>query len=220
MKKILLSLILILTIAGTTTARAIDFDWGVTGGMNLTRLNMQGSNERLFGSQNRAGWFVGPKINLNSMIGLGFDAAVLYQQAQYNLTLDVVDKTILSATHKADFVSLPINARYNLGLGDKFSIYLATGPQFDFSWNDKEEDWFKDMTSTFRRENLAINWNVGVGVRIAKYLELGVTYNFGLSKAGERVDNWGNSIMNGLQGLTGKDDYRANAFKLHASVYF
>jgi hypothetical protein len=76
------------------------------------------------------------------------------------------------------------------------------------------------MTSTFRRENLAINWNVGVGVRIVKYLELGVTYNFGLSKAGERVDNWGNSIMNGLQGLTGKDDYRANAFKLHASVYF
>jgi hypothetical protein len=43
-------------------------------------------------------------------------------------------------------------------------------------------------------------------------------YNFGLSKSGERVEDWSDAILNGLNG--NKEDYRANSFKLHATYYF
>ena len=223
MKKILLSIVLLFTTIGIPTAKAIDFDWGVTGGLNVTKLNMKGTNENFFGSENRAGWFIGPKIDLGFVLGFGLDASVLYQQAQHNMTLDIMGQE-LSATHKTDYISLPINARYNIGLGDKFSIFVATGPQLDFAWGDTEENWFKNMTQTFHKENLTVNWNIGAGVRLLKHLEVGLTYNIGLSKSGERLDNssnlgnLGNTIINGLKG--GEDDYRANAFKLHVSYYF
>lgn len=214
MKKILLSLVLIAFTLGTPTAKAIDFDWGVTGGLNVTKLNMNGTGEKFFSSSNRAGWFIGPKIDLGFALGFGLDASVLFQQTQHNLKLET-PLGDLSATHNANFISLPINARYNIGIGDSFSIFIATGPQLDFGWGDTEEKWF---STTFRRENLAVNWNVGAGVRVLKHLELGLGYNFGLTKAGERVDDWKESILNNLNG--NKEDYRANTFKLHATYYF
>ena len=214
MKKILLSLVLIAFTLGTPTAKAIDFDWGVTGGLNVTKLNMNGTGEKFFSSSNRAGWFIGPKIDLGFALGFGLDASVLFQQTQHNLKLET-PLGDLSATHSSNFISLPINARYNIGIGDSFSIYVATGPQFDFGWGDTEEKWF---STTFRRENLAINWNVGAGVRVLKHLELGLSYNFGWTKAGERVDDWKESILNSLNG--NKEDYRANTFKLQATYYF
>lgn len=220
MKKTLLSLILLLTTMGATTAQAFDFDWGLTGGLNVTKLNMKGTNAKFFDSTNRAGWFVGPKIDMGFVLGFGLDAAVLYQQAQHNIKFVGLTGQTYSSTHTTDYVSLPINARYNIGLGDALSLYIATGPQFDFMWDGGEENWFDNIPSTFRQENLTVNWNVGCGLRIVKHVEVGLAYNFGLSKAGERVDNWGSAIMNGLQNLTGKDDYRANAFKLHVSYYF
>jgi len=218
MKKYILSLLLfLLTLSAPQKVNAFDFDWGITAGMNLTKLSLDGDYQGVFSSKNRIGWFAGPKINLNIALGLGIDASLLYQQYNYNMGFDL-SYVEYSTTRRQQYVSLPINARYNLGLGETASIYIATGPQFDFGIGEKSEDWF---STTFQQKNMTTTWNVGAGVRILKGLEIGLAYNIPIGKTGESIDtgNLGSTIIGSIW-QTDKNQYKANTFKIHLSYYF
>ena len=91
MKKIMMTLALLLSMAWATPASAFGFDWGVTGGLNLTKLKVKGEKKNIFSSDNQAGWFIGPKAHLNLAMGFGLDGALLYSQQNSGWRVNVRD---------------------------------------------------------------------------------------------------------------------------------
>lgn len=210
MKKIIFTLALLLSMAWATPASAFGFDWGVTGGLNLTKLKLKGDAKKLLSSDNRAGWFVGPKAHLSLAMGFGLDGALLYSQQKYNLTSQGANGYSENKTNRS--LSIPVNLRYSIGLGSAASVFITTGPQFDFNLGNK--DWGNE-TFSFERENMTTTWNVGAGVKVLGHVELGVGYNFALGKVGETlVENAGINV--GHQA----DNYRSNTFTAQATIYF
>lgn len=212
MKKIMMTLALLLSMAWATPASAFGFDWGVTGGLNLTKLKVKGEKKNIFSSDNQAGWFIGPKAHLNLAMGFGLDGALLYSQQKYQLC------ALENTTYKTSrSISVPVNLRYSIGLGSVASVFLTTGPQFDFNIGNKDYTFGDGM---FERENMATTWNVGGGIKVLGHLEIGVGYNFALGNTGKTLLEYsGNSSMIG--GSTNiNNDIRANTFTTQATIYF
>ena len=81
MKKIILSLVLLVSIVGAQTASAFSFDWGVTGGYNLTKLKID-KQSKFFDTNGNSGWFLGVKANVGLIGGFGLDGALPQQRRQ------------------------------------------------------------------------------------------------------------------------------------------
>ena len=206
MRRIILALALILSLGFSNTAQAFSFDWGVTGGYNLTKLKLDGQFDKAFNSDNRSGWFVGAKINLGLFMGFGVDGALLYSQDKINI--NGVDDISVSETQRA--FQLPLNLKYSIGLGKIANIYATTGPQFDLNLGD--DNWYNEQ---FRREDVTTSWNVGVGAKLLGHLDLGLVYNFGISKFGE-------SFMNDVTGhdYINAGDAKSKSFKIQLTYFF
>ena len=200
MKKIILSLVALLCLAAP--AQAIDIDWGLSAGLNLTKMKFTGTDVLGDNLKNKAGFFIGPKVNVGLAMGFGFDGALLYNQR----TLGIGDET--STAHSLE---IPINVKYTIGLGGT-GVYLATGPQFGFNIGDKN-DLFQEQT--YKRSNMVTTWNVGAGVKLFDHLDLGLGYNFGLGKLGEEVISQINPDLAGTA-----NDYKANTFTVQVTYYF
>lgn len=197
MKRILLILALLVS-AGTQQASAFGFDWGLTGGASMTKLKVKDARSK-YTTENWAGWFIGGKINLSLIAGLGLDGSVVYNQQR----IEYLNKNLNSSGETWRSIEIPLNVRYNMGLGRVASVYLATGPQFGFSLSG--HDW-KGLDG-FTSDNLYTTWNVGVGVKLLSRLEVGLGYNFGIGKLGD----W-ESAQRG--------DMKKNAFQVKAAIYF
>ena len=210
MKKIILSLVLLVSFVGAQTASAFSFDWGVTGGFNLTKLKVD-KQSKWYDSNNKAGWFAGVKVNLGLIAGFGLDGALLYNQMKYATTANITSST-LSINETARSFAIPINLKYSIGLGKQANVYFTTGPQFDFAIGDKsDEDKGGGIVSSFERENMTTSWNVGTGVKLFKHFDLGLSYNFGLSKAADQALSSTTLPLNSV---------KANTFKIQATYYF
>lgn len=211
MKKIIMTLALLLTLAWATPASALGFDWGVTGGLNLTKLKVKGENKNIFSSDNQAGWFIGPKVQFNVAMGFGLDGALLYSQQKYQLE---ANNSSYASTYKTSrSISVPINLRYSIGLGSIASAFITTGPQFDFNLGNKNYTFGNGM---FERENMTTTWNVGAGVKVMGHLEIGVGYNFALGNTGKTILEYTNGDMVGKA----NNDFHANTFTAQATIYF
>lgn len=202
-----------LTLAFAAPANAQTFSYGITAGLNLTKLKYNKKNiQQNFTSDNRAGWFVGPKVALNTALGIGVDAALEYSERSLNM----VDETnATSETKKYRTLEIPINLRYNIGLGSKAGIYVATGPQFGFALQNMKWKNFGSGTN-FSRSNLNTTWNIGAGVRLLGHLEAGVGYNFALGKAGK-------GILGERYAGTSEDaelEYKTNTFQVQLTYLF
>lgn len=114
----------------TATATQAQIKFGLKGGLNVT--NMSFSTD-VIDKSNQTGFFVGPTVKFTlPLVGLGIDAAALYDQRDAKVG-DEGDELTL----KQRAINIPINLRYNIGLGSMAGIYLAAGPQFGFNIGDK-----------------------------------------------------------------------------------
>ena len=212
MKKSLFTLALLLTLAAATPAQA-GIEFGIMAGMNMSKVNFK-DLDRNFDSSNRYGFYVGPKVNV-SVLGFGADAALLYNQKRLNLD-DDYSRTLRS-------VEIPVNARYTLGLGSLASVYAATGPQFGF--NVGQTKWTKLFSSeetTFERQNMNVSWNVGVGAKLAKHVEIGLTYNIALTKYAKTI-NRVSKLAGGADDAVATPanyDFKTNTFQLQVAYLF
>ena len=205
---------LLLLLATAVPAAAQSFSWGVTAGMNLTKLSLSGNVKQTalqnFSTDNKAGWYVGPKITFNTVIGLGVDASLQYSER--NLSID-------GESEKYRTVEIPLNLRYTLGLGSIASVYVATGPQFGFGLQNMSwENMLPGYPSNFSKNNMTTTWNIGAGVRLLKHLEVGVGYNFALTGMGK-------TIFDNTTGIVGASNdyqlrYKTNTFQVQAAYYF
>ncbi len=206
MKKLFFTLIAALMIGGATTASA-QINFGVVGGLNVSKLSYDRST--LFGSENRAGWFIGPKMWVKvPLVGLGVNAAVEYNQRRLYGEVKNTDGNISKADYYKS-IEIPINVRYSIGLASLASIYAETGPQFGFTVGDKTPS----EIVKFKSSN--VTWNVGLGVRLVNHLEIGAAYNIALS-------NFGNIHVPVLSDAikSAKSDFKSNSWQISAAYIF
>ena len=190
MKKII-SLVVLLA-AVTMTAQAQGVKFGVKGGLNITNMTF---SEDIYKSDNQTGFYIGPTLKISLPLGFGVDIAALYDQR----SAKVEDTDI-----KQKSLNIPVNARYNIGLGSKAGIYLAIGPQFGFPVSDKV---YNTKVGEYRLNDANLSINFGAGVYLLKHLEIGFTYNLAAGKSGEFKDY--NDV-----------DTHNSAWQIGAAVYF
>lgn len=144
--------------------------FGVKGGLNISKVKFSKSD---FNSDNRTGFFIGPMAEFTlPIVGLGVDAAALYTQS--GAKVNNADETVSSST-TLKTIEVPINLKYNIGLGSTLGAFVAVGPQFGFNVGSGHIDSYNVSDSN-------VTFNAGVGVKLVKHLQIGLNYNFALSK--------------------------------------
>lgn len=209
MKKILVSMVALLTLAAATPAQA-GIEFGIEAGLNLSKVNLSKLNEN-FSPDNRFGFYVGPKVNF-SVLGIGGDVALLYNQKRLNLD-DDYSRMLRS-------VEIPLNFRYTFGLGKLAAVYAATGPQFGFNVGNTEwKHVFDGGDTTFKRENMNVSWNIGAGVKLLKHLEIGLSYNIAITKYAKVLSIVGSEAEEFAK--SPKDyNFKTNTFQIQAAYLF
>ena len=216
MKKIILTLVAAFMVA--TSASAFGFDWGITGGLNYTKVKLSSKNSAissLKSGSNQAGWNVGVRANVGLVAGFGINGALLYNQNKLKLEYNGMQET---ETERS--ISIPLNLRYNFGIG-KTGVFIGTGPQFDFPLNNSfGESLIYDYNNTFDKENMSTSWNISAGAKILGKVELTAGYTFALGPIGKSfLEGMGNQV--GVSGFIGKGaDIKRNMFQINATYYF
>ncbi len=200
MKKLIYSFIVAAALLVAIPSQA-QIKFGVKGGLNLTEMSFSKDDLK---SSNQSGFFIGPTAKFAiPLVGLGVDAALLFDQRDAELGgKDISQKSI----------NIPVNLRYNIGLGSIASVYLAAGPQWGFNIGDKDFNW--DDTASYNINNSTFSVNLGAGVSLLKHLEIGFVYNIVCGKTGE-ITVWdvaGEAI--------GSKNNRTNAWQISAAYYF
>ena len=167
MKKVLSTLALMACIMMALPAQA-QLKFGLKGGLNISKVTFSASD---INSDNRTGFFIGPMAEFTiPVIGVGIDAAALYTQsgAKVEYENESYDKNLKT-------IEIPVNLKYNFGLGSMAGDYVAAGPQFGFNVGSGHLGDYdiKDCNTTF---------NVGAGVKLISHLQIGVNYNFSINK--------------------------------------
>jgi len=181
MKKLFTLAVVAATMMFSQTANA-QVQFGVKAGVNLSSISMS-HDEDAIDASNRTGFFAGVTADVTiPLAGLGADIALLYD----NKVIGVVEDGN-EANKTLHYVSLPINAKYTIGLSSIASVYFATGPQF--SWNVGDRNWrlsnYKGFDDDWELKKSEFSWNVGCGVTALSHVRVGYNYNIGIGKTAE-----------------------------------
>lgn len=194
---------MVLVAAITMTAQAQGFHFGLKGGLNISKMSV---SKDVVDADNQTGFYVGPTVKVSLPMGFGVDIAALYDQRSAKVETEGLtgiqgagDETI-----KQKSIQIPVNVRYNIGLGGSAGIYLAVGPQFGFPVGDKV---YNTKVGEYRLKDANLSFNFGAGVYLLKHLEIGFAYNLAAGKSGEFKN--ANDI-----------DTHNNAWQIGAAVYF
>ena len=204
MKKIFT--LVVLLAAMTFTAQA-QVKFGLKGGLNLTKMRF---DKDVVSKSNQAGFFIGPTVKFTlPVVGLGIDAAALYDQR--SAKLDGVDETL-----KQRSIQIPINVRYDFGLGSIAGIYFFAGPQFGFNVGDKVTNIISNVVD-WRLKDSNLSANVGLGLMLLNHLQISANYNIAFGTTGEFnvLTDVASSTWDTVTGKT-----KANAWQLSLAYYF
>ena len=214
MKKIVSLVVLMSALTLSMQAQGVKF--GLKGGLNITKMSL---NRDVIKSDNQTGFYIGPTVKISLPLGWGVDIAALYDQRTADVKVGTPDATVASQTIfpsnaaasapgsekiTQKTLNIPVNLRYNIGIGGSAGIYLAAGPQFGFPVGDKV---YNTKVGEYRLKDANLSFNFGAGVYLLKHLEIGFTYNLAAGKSGE-FKNW-NDV-----------DTHNNAWQIGAAIYF
>lgn len=219
MKRIFTLLVAMVAIVTTASAQ---FQFGVEAGLNINKPSSfdNESLKAMVTPKNSLGWFAGIKVKKQFVSGFGFDGALLFSQMKDDLG---------EASKSLQYLTVPLNARFQIGLGSLASIYLAAGPQWSVNIGDRDWDW-GDISqakslgeeyyeSATKQHNISAN--LGAGVILMKHLQVGFTYNIPITANGEMlynkptVDNFGQTTYEEY-----KENWRNNTWQIRAAYFF
>lgn len=167
MKKIFGALMIAVCIGMAMPVQA-QIHFGVKGGLNLSKASLSDIPGN-FKKDNFTGFFIGPMAEVNiPIVGLGVDASLLFAQRGVKVTPEGVDEY----TVKQNGLDIPVNLKYNIGLGSLLGLYIAAGPDFYFDFEKK---------SGIDKKKAEVGINVGAGVKLLNHLQVGANYNIPLS---------------------------------------
>ena len=208
MKKTLSTALVAVMLMFASQAQA-QIKFGVKGGLNVTTMKF---NRHVLDKSNSEGFYFGPTMKFTlPVVGLGVDASALYNQCSSKMTAEQGNEQIITnreETLTRQAISIPVNLRYDVGLGDDASIYFFAGPQASFNVGGK----IKDIDWKWADTDFSVN--VGFGVMLLSHLQVNTNYNVGIGKTGELGEH---SVFTHLR----KDFHgRANTWQLGLAYYF
>ncbi len=209
MKKIFATAVLAMTVFFTTAVQA-QVKFGLKGGLNVTSMSLSSD---VLDASNRAGFFIGPTVKFTlPIVGLGIDASALYDQREAKVKVEELE----SNTLKTQSINIPINLRYDIGLGSTASVFIFAGPQFGFNVGSKTQELYQGIADwTLKSSNFSVN--VGLGVMLLKHLQLSANYNIACGKTGDVTV--GSALTSAYEGLKASDG-RTNAWQIALAYYF
>lgn len=148
---------------------------GVKGGLNIASVHF---STDVLQSDNVTGFQVGPMIEGSlPLVGLGFDAAILYAQKGLETKTVGGEKTTL----KNDYIDVPVNLKWKLGL-PVMKVYLAAGPYVGFRvGGNKIWELPGSMVDQVKTKSFSAGLNFGAGVELISHLQVGLNYGLGLT---------------------------------------
>ena len=193
MKKIVgLILLAVMVLIAVPAKSQIKF--GIKGGLNISSVHF---NKDLVGKDNVTGFNIGPMVEVMAPImGVGFDAAILYSQKGIGVKSEKDIKT--------DYIDVPVNLKWKFGL-PIIKGYLAAGPYVGFrvggdklwdipgsvgdqlkakSFNaglNLRKDEILSNPSLLKAKSFNAGLNLGAGVELIKHLQVGFNYALGLT---------------------------------------
>lgn len=170
MKKIFSAFMIAVCIAMVMPAQA-QIHFGVKGGLNLSKASFSDVGEN-FKKDNFTGFFIGPMTEFTiPIVGLGVDASLLFSQRGVKASSGSDEVTI-----KQNGIDIPVNLKYNIGLGSLVGIYFAAGPDFYFDFANDKTVWDTKVD----KKKAEVGINIGAGVKLLNHLQLGANYNIPL----------------------------------------
>jgi len=211
MRKNILSVVaLVMAFVFASPAQA-QFSLGVKAGLNVTNMSFKSD---LVKTNNRAGFFAGVTAEFTvPLVGIGVDAAVQYEQrnvTDVNLSEDQQGYT--SSAKALQYIAVPINIKYTLGLGSVAAVYAATGPQFSFNIGGKSL-W----ENSYELKKSEFSWNIGAGVKLLSHLQVGYNYNIALGNTAEV--NVQSATYDAFKKVIGKNG-KTNTHQIHLTYWF
>ena len=207
MKRIFTSAAVAIVMLLAATSAQAQIKFGLKGGLNVTDMSL---SKEVFNADNQAGFFIGPTVKFSlPLIGLGIDAAALYDQRQAKVKGEVGYEQIYREERSLD--SKYINLRYGIGLGSVASLNFFAGPQFGFNVGKKHQELVDD--ATWNLKSSAFSVNVGAGVTIASHFELYANYNIACGRTGDVT-------FSDAVDKVFKKNGRANAWQIGLAYYF
>ena len=181
-------------------SRAQGINFGVKGGFNITQMYL---GSKVVSTENKNGFFFGPTLKASLPMGIGIDAAGLYDER---------DMKVEGTTIKQKSFNVPVNLRFNIGLGRLVGAYMVCGPQFSFTLGDKEFDLSEtyQTAAKFRLRDAYMSVNMGVGLYVTRHIEVGALYNIAVARTGQLKDYDLNDALNS----------HSHAWQVSAAFYF
>lgn len=184
------------------------FHWGVRAGADFSKFPTTADQ---FKSDYYTGFHVGPTVEMNLPLRFSVDASLLFSQKNVGITS--MEKTEVKDILKTNYVTVPVNAKFDLVSLPGADVMVIAGPQFNFKLSNNLED-LKNLNKLRETEakKASVGVNVGVGVRVLKMLQIAALYNATLS------DDYKFTSLN----QTTKDVFNAktNSFVIQAAVLF
>ena len=148
---------------------------GVKGGLNIASVHF---STDVLQSDNVTGFQIGPMIEGSlPLVGVGFDAAILYAQKGLETKTVGGEKTTL----KNDYIDVPVNLKWKLGL-PVVKVYLSAGPYVGFRvGGNKIWELPGSMVDQVKTKNFSAGLNFGAGVELISHLQVGLSYGLGLT---------------------------------------
>ena len=176
-KKILAVIMIAILSVGVAEAK---LRFGIKAGLNVNDIHLN-DPMKTFESDNGTGWTAGIMTQYISMIGLGFDASVMYTRMNADVYFEGGTENLDADNH--NFIEIPINLKYRIGLpvvGNIISPYIFTGPSFAFKLG-------KDTIDEFKTKTCQVAWNLGLGIELFRHLQVGASYGFGINNVVSKV---------------------------------
>ena len=181
MKRLIAFLLFFVCVLVAVPAHA-QLHWGIKGGVNLSKASLSDFGDN-FKRDNFTGFFIGPMAEFQiPIVGLDLDASLLFARRGITVSDEGEEYTV-----KQNGIDIPVNLKYNIGVGRLLGFYLAAGPDFYFDLS--KDKHFADTDVDKRKAEVGIN--VGAGVKLLGHLQVGANYNIPLGKTAKLVDEEG-----------------------------
>lgn len=174
MKRSIIYLWILVLVGGILPLQA-QTKFGVKGGLNVTSVHL---NSDILKADNVTGFQIGPMMEtMIPVLGLGFDAAILYAQKG----MDLKSGTGVTDQVKTSYLNVPVNLKWKFGL-PLAKLYVAAGPYFDFRiGGDKFWEVPGSVVDQVKAKTFSTGLNLGAGAELFSHLQVGFNYGWGLT---------------------------------------
>ncbi len=181
MRKLVLLMTLLVALSISDMSAKI-LQYGVKGGVTLTNLTLDTNFKNTFSSDNRAGFFFGPMVNINLPVGFNVDAALMYAQDKIKY-----ENEAGSVSDIRRIIEVPVNIKWSISAAKIIGFYMAAGPDFAFNLNrgGDIEDYLKESmekqgisSSLLKNETKSVSIGISVGAGFILFNHLNIGFNY------------------------------------------